>query len=496
MKLLTASQIGKVDVKTIQKENIKSIDLMECAAKAFCNEFTEHVGIHTSIAIICGPGNNGGDGLAVARLLLKKGYTSLSVWADNFSGKYSPDRQLNLKRLRKLNIQLYDLTGSAQISKINASVLVDALLGSGFKNTLRGLMLDIVKEINKLPVTVYSIDVPTGFLSEGIFQDGTILRSDTVISFELPKINFFFPESAKAIKAFTVVNIGLNKEFIRSLESGFTLTELADVIAIYKPRRSFSHKGTYGHALIVAGSEQTMGAALLTAEACLHTGAGLTTACIPDSGLNALNTSLPEVMYMPQSSAEIKKQKEKFNAIAIGPGLGDSVASVKILNELLSFKSPLILDADALNIISQEPKLLDLLVEDTILTPHVKEFDRVFGVHSNWWERVATARKEAVLRKLVIVLKNQYTFIASPDGMVHINETGNPGMAGGGMGDVLTGVITSLVAQGYSALNAAIMGCYLHGRAGDVLAEKCAVVTASDVAKQLSRTLKVISDKC
>jgi ADP-dependent NAD(P)H-hydrate dehydratase / NAD(P)H-hydrate epimerase len=251
--------------------------------------------------------------------------------------------------------------------------------------------------------------------------------------------------------------------------------ESDDIRAIIKPRRAFTHKGTYGHALIIAGSEETMGAALLCAHACLHAGAGLTTACIPKEGLTALNSALPEVMALTrrEDEAEPAIVFEKYQAIAIGPGLGKEEAQVQLLKYILDGGSAsLVLDADALNILAVHPEWLNILPPKTILTPHLKEFDRLFGEHQSWWERLETARQKAAAYQIIIVLKNQYTFIILPDDKVVINPTGNPAMAVGGMGDVLTGIIAGLLAQGYKPEKAALAACYLHGKAGDLLKEK------------------------
>jgi hydroxyethylthiazole kinase-like uncharacterized protein yjeF len=264
----------------------------------------------------------------------------------------------------------------------------------------------------------------------------------------------------------------------------------ADIREIFKPRLAFSHKGTYGHALIIAGNENTMGAALLCSKACLHGGAGLTTAAIPQSGLISLNTSMPEVMYLPRTSLK-DLEKGKFNAIAIGPGLGtDDADALDVLKTMLNLQVPLVIDADALNLLAKNSDLKDQIPQHSILTPHMKEFDHLFGMHESWYERLQTAINEAVKRQIVIVLKNQFTFVVDSSGTVYINQTGNPAMAQGGMGDVLTGLVAAYTAQGYAKMEAAVYACYVHGKSGDELAKHNFNVTASEVAEYVPKIIK------
>ncbi|MGY4383815.1 ADP-dependent NAD(P)H-hydrate dehydratase [Pedobacter sp. UYP24] len=270
----------------------------------------------------------------------------------------------------------------------------------------------------------------------------------------------------------------------------FQLVEAADISKILKPRAPFSHKGTYGHVLLIAGAPKTMGAALIAANACLHAGAGLTTVSIPESGLTALNTLLPEVMYTDRKDLQEGKDNpfQKYNSIVIGPGLGTD--QISLLNQVLQVVKPILADADALNMMAEDKKLIYKLSPNSILTPHMKEFDRLFGEHKNWWDRLQTAILKSVEFNIVIVLKNKYTFIIDQKGIVSINSTGNPAMAQGGMGDALSGIIAAYVAQGYDAKCAAILGVYFHGKSGDELAKKRYSITASELIKQLSKVVK------
>lgn len=490
--LLTAAQMRMADAFTIANQPISSLDLMEKAAEAFVSAFLrEEMGPEKAIAIFCGKGNNGGDGLAIARLLLNGGYTNLKVVVASFMEKQSNDFTANLQRLQERGGEVMLLEEPDELKNLQATWIIDALIGSGLNKPINGKMEQLVSGINQLCKKVYAVDVPTGFFTEGALpKEYNGIKAYKTICFQRPKINFFFPESVQATEHFEVVDIGLVENFIQSQSSGFYLTEAADIRRVLKPRQIFSHKGTYGHALLIAGNTHTMGAALLASKACLFAGAGLTTACIPLSGLVALNAALPEVMALPASEYPALQNPEKYQSIAIGPGWGISAENEKLLESLMSENKALILDADALNILAYRRDLLDKLPKGSILTPHVKEFDRLFGEHVSWWDRVCTAQKQAVKYQCVVVLKNQYTFIVDEKGKVFINPTGNPGMAQGGMGDVLTGIIAAYVAQGISVAEAAMTACYFHGKSGDDLAADRFNVTASQVAENLPNVVQ------
>jgi hydroxyethylthiazole kinase-like uncharacterized protein yjeF len=282
------------------------------------------------------------------------------------------------------------------------------------------------------------------------------------------------------------IGVGLNSNSV------YRLLETEDIKKTLRPRKSFTHKGSYGHVLIVAGQEQTMGAAILCATACLYAGAGLTTASIPTAGLTALNTALPEVMYLDRAALLAMDKLDKYTAVAIGPGLGTSAQAVSLVEKILSTQRSIVFDADALNILAKEPALFKNIPAGSILTPHVKEFDHLFGEHTTWFHRIQTAREIARQYKIVILLKNQYTFIIDADSNVYINPTGNPAMAQGGMGDVLTGIVAACLAEGYHEREAAYLASYLHGKSGDQLAAERFVVTASQVAKHLPFAFKDI----
>ena len=477
LNLLSSEQTRQADQFTIKIKRITSVDLMESAANAFVSVFkSSYLFPDVPISIYCGTGNNGGDGLAIARLLKEQGYDRLSVKIAQFNRACSEDFQINLQRLNLTGVAITEIAKANNIEIEDADVIIDALLGSGLNRPLEGEYKNLVERLNQLNKPIIAVDVPSGFPSEGLIsKSSTIIKAELVISFQRPRINFFMPESAPFINRFRYVDIGLDEQYIESLTGYWKLLEPEDIRKIIKPRKPFSHKGTYGHALIIAGAAETMGAAILAADACLHSGAGLTTACIPLEGLSALNCAAPEIMaYIRTEGVEDPAiEFERFQSVAAGPGLGSGIAQTRFVNYILgNVATNLVLDADALNILSAHPDWISIIPPKTILTPHLKEFDRLFGVQKSWLERIEKGREIASQHNLIIVLKNQYTFVILPDGNVLINPTGNPAMASGGMGDVLTGMIAGFLAQGYKPEEAASAACYLHGKAGDLLKEK------------------------
>ncbi|TWR28209.1 NAD(P)H-hydrate dehydratase [Mucilaginibacter achroorhodeus] len=493
--LLTAKQIRDADAYTIAKEPISSVDLMERASKAFVGWFVNHFqDKQQSITVYCGTGNNGGDGLAIARILGEHGFKNLTVKVIRFSDKASNDFKTNLERLQATDVKITEINKGETDFNQQADIIIDALLGSGLNKPLAGDYKNLVEYLNKLDTTVVAVDVPTGFYTDAeIPKDATILKTDITITFQQPKINFLLPESGPYIDCCEVVKIGLSEEFIHAVDTPYYLVEREDIRKILKPRKRFSNKGTYGHALIIAGKDETMGAALLASSACAHAGAGLTTACIPQSGLIALNSSMPEVMALIRKDEELPAIAwDKFSSIGIGPGLGKSTDTLQLLNDIIEhYKKPVVIDADAVNLLADNKQLLNELPTGSILTPHMKEFDRLFGQHENWWQRAQKAKAKAEELAIYIVLKNDYTIIATPAGKLYFNSTGNPAMATGGMGDILTGIITSLLAQHYTPEQACLAGIYIHGKAGDELAlpNRLNVVLPQQVANQLPATM-------
>jgi hydroxyethylthiazole kinase-like uncharacterized protein yjeF len=493
--LLTSTHIREADAYTIQHEPVASVDLMERASKAFVGWFINHFpNKDKAIAVYCGTGNNGGDGLAIARMLHEHQYKKVSVIIARFSDKATGDFNANLQSLKKCGLAYAELKNGENLPPENSAIIIDALLGSGLNKPLTGDYKQLVDHLNATGKTIVAVDVPTGFYTDGEIQpDTSVLKADLVITFQQAKINFLLPEAAPYINCWEAVNINIDEKFTRSLNSPYQYVEEKDIRALLKPRHRFSNKGTYGHSLIIAGEAKTMGAALLCAAGSAYTGAGLTTACIPESGLTALNTYLPEVMAFTRSGDVLPEiNPEKYSAVAIGPGLGTGEDAFELLAYLLSnYKKPVVLDADAMNLLAKHPQLWQSLPAQSILTPHMKEFDRLFGEHTNWWARIQTAREQAQARNIYIVLKNDYTITATPEGKLYFNSTGNPAMATGGMGDVLAGILTSLLAQKYTPHDACLIGIYIHGKAGDELAlpNRMNVVLPGRLAQQLPLTM-------
>jgi hydroxyethylthiazole kinase-like uncharacterized protein yjeF len=492
--LLASPQIREADAYTIAHEPISSINLMERASKAFVGWFINHFPDKKQpISVYCGTGNNGGDGLAIARMLHDHHYKAINVKITRFSDKATDDFNANLKRLQK-TIELFELKSGDNLLVEDSPVIIDAMLGSGLNKPLADDYKKLVEYLNGLKKTVVAVDIPTGFFAEGeIKPSAEVLKADLVITFQQPKINFLLPESLPVINCWEAVNIGIDEKFVQSLNSPYQFVGEKDIRKLLKPRHRFSNKGTYGHALIVAGQAKTMGAALLCSSACAHAGAGLTTACVPESGLTALNAYQPEVMAIIRQGNDMPEIKwDSFNTMGIGPGLGNDENSLALLTYIFTnYKKPVVIDADALNLLSEHKELWDMIPKGSILTPHMKEFDRLFGDHSSWWLRIQTATAKAKEHKFCIVLKNDYTITATPDGKAYFNSTSNAAMASGGMGDVLTGIIAALLAQNYSSEDACIIGNYIHGKAGDELAlpNRMNVVLPGKLVTQLPITI-------
>ena len=493
--LLTSPQIQEADAYTIAHEPINSLNLMERASGAFVMVFMRYYPDKSqSISVYCGTGNNGGDGLAIARLLKHNGYEALNVVITRYSDKSTADFDTNLSRAKAWGLDIREINKGDAFPGDSGEIFIDAILGSGLNKPLAGDYKAIAEHLNGLHKTVVAVDVPTGLLTEGVIpEDSVAIKARLVITFQQPKISFLLPDSAPFIKKWEFTDIGISKEFLASLDPPYQYIEESDIRGMLRPRHDFSNKGTYGHALLIAGKPETMGAALLSSTACVLSGAGLTTACIPQSGLIALNSYMPEVMAVVRKEGDLPEIKwESYNAIGIGPGLGKDDDALHLFTAVCkNFKKPLVIDADALNLLAAHPELWEIIPQNSIVTPHMKEFDRLFGKHQNWWQRIQTGIQKAKEHSINILLKNDYTIVITPAARVFFNSTSNQAMATGGMGDILTGIITSLTAQKYTPEQACILGAFIHGKAGDELALPglLNVVLPSQVAKQIPFTM-------
>lgn len=473
MNIYSATDIRAWDEYTILHEPIASIDLMERASLACYQWLLKYRNTGAGFAIFCGKGNNGGDGLAIARMLAESDHT-VTVYILEFGHKGTDDFQTNLVRLHGGKATIKFISSEESIPTLTAGdIIIDALLGSGLNRPLEGLTASVVQHINNSGHEIVSIDIPSGLMvdSSSTATGNTVVAATHTLSFQCYKPAFLVAENARFVGTLHILDIGLHPAFPAERPAAWRWVDQALVRSIIQPRKPFSHKGNYGHAAIITGSKGMMGAATLAAKACLRSGAGKLTTHIPAVGYNIMQIAVPEAMTYTAGSEyiEMAVDLEQYDAIGAGPGLGQQESHEALLENIFrQCSKALVLDADALNVLAQHQSLLQQLPLNTIITPHPKEFERLFGKTGNDFERIQLAMHKAAELKIAIVLKGRYTLIATPEGIAYFNSTGNPGMATGGSGDVLTGIITGLLAQGYPAVQAAIAGVYLHGLAGDL----------------------------
>ena len=492
MKILAAAETREADAYTIKNEPIASIDLMERASLAFVNVFTEHFHSKRTIHIFCGSGNNGGDGLAVARLLLQKKY-NVETYLVNFKEKGSTDFMTNLERLKKVyEPQMINEKGKFP-TFTEDDVVIDAIFGSGLTRPVEGIYAQVISEINEKAKHIVAIDIASGLFADAPSHKWAIIKPSLTITFQMPKLAFLIPENEVYVGAWTVVNIGLNRDFIEKTASANYMMTRRLVKDMIRERKRFSHKGDFGKAILLCGSMGKMGAAVLCAKACMRTGAGLLTMQVPRCGYNIMQTSVPEAMVSVDIQKDYLTQYpdlSPYNVVGIGPGIGTNPETTKMMYKLLeNHSNPMAVDADAINIIGKNRFLLEKLPEGSILTPHLKEFERITEACDNHFDRLETQRNFSIKYKVVVILKGANSSVSLPDGRILFNTTGNPGMATGGSGDVLTGMITSLLAQNYRPSEAAILGTYLHGLAGDLAEEKYGRegLIASDIIEEIPK---------
>lgn len=473
MKIFSARQIKEWDVYTIKQEPVSSLALMERAAAACVSWIAERFQPDKArISIFCGKGNNGGDGLVIARLLLQNQFQVEVYILSDRAGAGSKDFEYNLQLLRNISSAIFLIKDAASVPTVaDGSIIIDALFGTGLNKPLEGLASTIIEQINLSNATVIAIDMPSGMYADESSNGLTRIKATHTLSFQQYKTAFLLPENEHYTGKLHILDIGLHPGFYQEESTKLYLTDLEQIRNIYSPPASFSHKGTNGHALLVAGSYGKMGAAVLAARACLRAGAGLLTSQVPEAGYNIIQNSVPEAMADTDTAIDFSKYK----VIGAGPGCGtNEEATMQVSNIIMNCNETckLVLDADALNIISAHQHLLELLPVDTILTPHPKEFERLFGQSQNDFDRFQLALQKASALKCYIILKGHFTFIATPGGTGFFNSTGNAGMATGGTGDALTGILTGLASRGYTPLHTCLLGVFLHGLAGDIAAEK------------------------
>jgi hydroxyethylthiazole kinase-like uncharacterized protein yjeF len=498
MKIFKTTDVKAIDAYTIENEPILSVNLMERASRAAFLWMKGHLA-PVPVVVFAGRGNNGGDALALARLLYLDGW-EVRVYLLGLHD-ISPDAAINLGRLRHLpKVMVAELNDESQFPEIEkGNLIIDGLFGAGLSRPLSGLAALLVKHINRSGATVLSVDMPSGLMGEdnGGHDPECIVRATYTLTFEFPKLSFLFSQNDGYVGEWHVIPIGLHPDKIDATSTDWHFVDKAFAQNLLPSRDKFAHKGKFGHALLLAGSYGKVGAAVLASKACLKSGVGLLTTHVPHYGYDIMQTAVPEAMVSIDRSDILISEfpdLDGFDAIGAGPGIGQKVNTCTTLGELIEKvgEKRLVLDADALNILSQHPDMLAKLPPNTVLTPHPKEFQRMAGSWADDFARLRLLTEFARRYGVIVVLKGAYTTTALPDGTCYFNSTGNPGMASAGSGDVLTGIILGLMSQGLSSANAAILGVYLHGRAGDIYAdsESEESLTALDIVGNLGAAFK------
>lgn len=470
MKVLSAKQIRAADAYTIENEPISSLALMERASLAFVECFCRHYGKSHSIQVICGAGNNGGDGVVIGRLLKQRGYqVNTSVILTD-----APGEDL-MSQIQKTKNEIHQVH-LGEVVEIAPVVIIDALFGSGLNRPLEGQWTTYVREINERARHIVSVDLPSGLMADDMTPGDAIVQADLTITLNAPKLSFFIPETGGYVGDWEAVDIGLHQDFIKH-EPCLHFVTGSEIMGRAPRRGKFQHKGDFGRVQNIAGSFGKMGAAVLSSKAIMRSGAGLLTTHVPACGVEIMQTAIPEAMVTADQQTNFVATAQIDNetdVICVGPGLGTHKGTAEWLLHILeeAVGISMVMDADALNIVAARQGKWLKLPEGCIITPHVGEFHRLFGEHDNGFERLKTAQKAAKEKHMVVVLKGAHTAIIAPDGVVHFNTTGNPGMATAGSGDVLAGMITGWWAQGLSSVDAARVAVFLHGQLGDQAARK------------------------
>ncbi len=505
MKILSTSAMYKWEQATITSQNLVPADLMERAAGALFQAIQQYIGERqASFLILCGFGNNGGDGLAVGRMLHAAGHAVKIYLLKHTS--YSAESQINQERLREIGIPIFTLTTESQLEFPKKSIIIDALFGYGLSRQLDNSWEELINQINTASNPVLSVDIPSGlYANKPTPLEAPIIQADITYTFACPKLSLLFPKYAAFTGNFQILDIGLDKNILDTLPTTYQYTQKECIQLLIHPLKKFSHKGTYGHTYIVGGRYGSIGAIILASKAALKAGCGLVTTYIPACGYSILQSAFPEAQVqtdpLETHISLFPEQLADYSAIGMGMGMGthqDTENALRQLFErfkLMSETPALLFDADAINILAKNPDWHTLLPSNSILTPHPKELERLIGSWEDDFEKIEKVRDWTIRYQQIVVVKGANSAIVLPDGSVHFNSTGNPGMATAGSGDVLSGIIASLLAQRYAPTEAALLGVYLHGLAGDIAAmsihEKS--ITASDIVAHLSGAWQHIS---
>lgn len=477
MKIFSKEQIYEGDALTAKKQGITSTDLMERAGTQIFNWLHMRMqGAQVPIHVFCGIGNNGGDGLVVARHLITHGY-NVKTYIVNFSKTRSKDFLINYERIKNTSkdwpVLLNDAVEFPVIDE--RDIIVDAIFGIGLNRPIEDWVKQLFNHFRTVKAFVLSIDVPSGLATDTVpTNEECVVNSGYTLSFQTPKLVFFLPETAKYTVQWEVLDIGIDPEYLFTTPTEAELIGKNEVLPIYKPRQKYSHKGDFGHVLVIGGSYGKIGAVTLASRGVLTIGAGKVTAYMPKCGYVPLQASFPEAMVITDTDNE-KITKINFSiepdVIAFGVGAGtDTKTSSAFEAFLKTNKTPLVIDADGINILAKKKTLLKLLPENTVLTPHPKELEGIIGKWKDDFDKLKKTKAFSKKYKCIVVIKGANTITVFGD-KLYVNATGNPSLATAGTGDVLTGMITGLIAQGYDALAATIFGVYLHGKSSDLLVE-------------------------
>jgi yjeF C-terminal region, hydroxyethylthiazole kinase-related/yjeF N-terminal region len=504
MKIPASYQIKAIDAYTIEHEPISSVGLMKRAAGSIAGWLLQHAKYDISFKVLAGNGNNGGDALVVAMLLATAGF-KVECLLFNYLQKLSPDCIFYRDEIaKKTDLRFTEITDPEFLPEVKPDDwVIDGLFGTGLNRPLEKSFVSLIRHINDSGATVVSIDIPSGLFGEDNRQNnpGHCIHATHTLSFQFPKLAFLFAENSKVVGDWQALPIGLHPQAIEKCQTVYTFATDDEMAQLLKPRDRFAHKGTFGHALLVGGSKGKMGAVVLAARSCLRSGVGLLTVHIPASGNDILQISVPEAITIPDEGENLitsVQPGEKIDAVGIGCGMGTSTEAAQALHQLLqTCDKPMVIDADALNILAQHPEWTKLIPMNSILTPHPAECDRLAGKSTAGYERLEKARDFAIKNRVTVVLKGAYTAVINTDGEVNFNSTGNSGMATAGSGDTLTGILLALQAQGYNAFDAARLGVFLHGLAGDIAARTIGFesITAGDITANLGLAFNELRSK-
>ncbi len=504
MKVFEASQIREIDEYTILHEPVSSIDLMERAATGCADWLSSYVKTGDHLKVFAGPGNNGGDGWAIARILAARGYRHIGIYLLQISKIISADSVVNRRRLeQQKKVPVFEISRESDFPVIdNNDIIIDALFGSGLSRPLEGLSGALVNHINASGCNIVAIDIPSGLRTDdqGAKSGNAVIKASHTITFEFPKRSFFFAENAIFTGRWHIISINLHPAIISEMATSFQYLLMENIQKVFRQRAKFSHKGLYGHALLIAGSYGMAGAAILAARAALRAGVGLLTTHVPGSVYPIIQGAVPESIFdidKDKNFFSALENTKHFSAVGIGPGIGTMDVSLNAFESMLkNADCPFVIDADALNMLSQNPELLRYLPVHSILTPHPGEFDRLAGKSDSGYLRNQKQIEFSKKYKVIVLLKGAYTSITMPDGTCFYNSTGNPGMSTAGSGDVLIGIILSLLAQGYPHSDAALLGAFIHGLAGDLAASEIGqqALIATDIIDYLGKTFLKIEN--